>query len=401
MRKHTLTAIGTALLLSSAGIATAQTTSPNTTPGNTGVRTTAPGTTGAATTTSSFGQTLRGKDVVNLEGDSIGEVKSVQGDRLVVSVGGFLGIGERDVALSRSQVSVTGVGDDQKLVTSLTKDELKAMPEVAMDSNSRSGTATMPRDGDKRMTTSSDTRIPGAADSSATTTAFNQNLRGKDIENLDGDSIGEVKRVEGDRLVVSVGGFLGMGERDVALSRSQVTVTGVGDDQKLVTSLTEDELKAMPEVAMDSTPRAGTASTARDSGMTSPSNTQPMSTTAGNNTTTSANPSTAAGFNQTLRGKDVVNVEGDTIGEVKGIQGDNLVVSVGGFLGIGARDVALSRSQVSVTGVGDDQKLVTSLTKDELKAMPEVTMDTPRTGGTTPMPRDSGTTAPGGTRPTQ
>jgi len=122
--------------------------------------------------------------------------------------------------------------------------------------------------------------------------------------------------------------------------------------------------------------------------------------TPGNSDTTITTPSATGSFNQSLRGKDVVNVEGDTIGEVKGIQGDSLVVSVGGFLGIGARDVALSRSQVSVTGVGDDQKIVTSLTKDELKAMPEVTMDTPRTG-TTPMPRDSGTTAPGGTRPIQ
>lgn len=105
----------------------------------------------------------------------------------------------------------------------------------------------------------------------------------------------------------------------------------------------------------------------------------------------------SATLSQTLKGKDVVNLEGDTIGEVKGIQGDNLVVSVGGFLGIGARTVALSRSQVSVTGVGDDQKIVTSLTKDELKAMPEVALETPRTA---PAPRDA-TSPPGGTRPMQ
>ncbi len=143
MRTHTLTALATVLMLGTAGIASAQTTAPTTpstpsTMGNTDTSVTTPSAT--------LSESLRGKDVVNLEGDSIGEVKGIQGDNLVVSVGGFLGIGARNVALSRSQVSITGTGDDQKIVTSLTKDELKAMPEVTLDTTAPR-TAPAARDG--------------------------------------------------------------------------------------------------------------------------------------------------------------------------------------------------------------------------------------------------------------
>lgn len=70
-----------------------------------------------------------GKDVVSAAGDKIGSVTKIDGDRVIVSVGGFLGIGSHDVALSWSQLSPNDTGDKQQLVTALSKEELKAMPE--------------------------------------------------------------------------------------------------------------------------------------------------------------------------------------------------------------------------------------------------------------------------------
>jgi hypothetical protein len=70
-------------------------------------------------------------------------------------------------------------------------------------------------------------------------------------------------------------------------------------------------------------------------------------------------------------GKDVVNAQGDKIGTVEKIEGNNVIVSVGGFLGIGSHDVSVAWNQLSMSGTGDQAKLKTSLTKDELKAMPE------------------------------
>ncbi len=70
-----------------------------------------------------------GKTVINTDGDKIGEVSKIIDDQVVVSVGGFLGIGSHDVALNWKELKTTGSGDDMKLETALTKDELKNMPE--------------------------------------------------------------------------------------------------------------------------------------------------------------------------------------------------------------------------------------------------------------------------------
>jgi hypothetical protein len=85
-------------------------------------------------------QTIVGKNVVNTKGDAIGEVKAVHGDQVIVSVGGFLGIGSRDVALNWSELTMSGSGDNAKLQTSMTKDELKSLPEYKA-SNSSSGSS--------------------------------------------------------------------------------------------------------------------------------------------------------------------------------------------------------------------------------------------------------------------
>jgi hypothetical protein len=87
----------------------------------------------------------------------------------------------------------------------------------------------------------------------------------------------------------------------------------------------------------------------------------------------------APGSLRGLEGKDVLNMEGDKIGQVEAIAGDALIVSVGGFLGIGERKVALSRGNVNITGAGDAVKIQTTMTKDQLRALPEYTGATTRT----------------------
>jgi sporulation protein YlmC with PRC-barrel domain len=68
-----------------------------------------------------------------------------------------------------------------------------------------------------------------------------------------GDGIGEIEDVLIDAdgqvtgITVEVGGFLGMGERTVELSPEQFTVTQNDDDVRVDVSLTEDQLKDLPE----------------------------------------------------------------------------------------------------------------------------------------------------------
>lgn len=60
--------------------------------------------------------------------DSKGQVVAV-----VISVGGFLGMGEKDVAIGWDDVSRTGDADDQELRIAMTREELSAAPEFEME----------------------------------------------------------------------------------------------------------------------------------------------------------------------------------------------------------------------------------------------------------------------------
>lgn len=69
-------------------------------------------------------------------------------------------------------------------------------------------------------------------------------LEGQQVIGPGGESIGEIDNVVA---IVSVGGFLGMGDKKVALSRDHLKVTKSGNDIRVTTNLTEDELRTMPE----------------------------------------------------------------------------------------------------------------------------------------------------------
>ena len=95
----------------------------------------------AATTTPSTGDAwqsrfsadeLIGKDVVNAKGDQVGEIQDVVVDPsskamyAVVSVGGFLGMGDKDVAMSFDQLRLGA--DDAILMSEQSEDQLKQLP---------------------------------------------------------------------------------------------------------------------------------------------------------------------------------------------------------------------------------------------------------------------------------
>ena len=64
----------------------------------------------------------------------------------------------------------------------------------------------------------------------------------------------------------------------------------------------------------------------------------------------------------------------EEIGSVDHVHGTQVVIDVGGFLGIGAKPVALPMSELEFMRDEDgDVHAVTSWTKDQLKEMPEHT----------------------------
>jgi sporulation protein YlmC with PRC-barrel domain len=83
-----------------------------------------------------FSSKLKGLSVYNQKDESIGEItdlaiKDHQVDALILSVGGFLGMGERYVAVSPSSVNVRYDSKNDKWLASMntSKEALKAAPE--------------------------------------------------------------------------------------------------------------------------------------------------------------------------------------------------------------------------------------------------------------------------------
>jgi hypothetical protein len=70
-------------------------------------------------------------------------------------------------------------------------------------------------------------------------------------------------------------------------------------------------------------------------------------------------------------GKAIYSAEGDKIGKVTKVSGAQVIVPVGGFLGIGTHDIALNWGEITTTGSGSDMELHTILTKDQIKNLPE------------------------------
>lgn len=102
-----------------------------------------------------------------------------------------------------------------------------------------------------------------------------------------------------------------------------------------------------------------------------------------------------------LNGTDVMDANGDVIGNITDvIQGPGegeVVIGIGGFLGIGRYDVAMGLSDLSFNA--EEQAISVSMTREELEALPEydaTDMESlpPETQVSTLMADDTGTPAP-------
>jgi len=78
---------------------------------------------------------LVGSKVYNAANENIGSIEDIvlkpdgSMDEVVLSVGGFLGIGDKYVAVPFSNLKITRDGTSLKVVTDGTKDSLKALPD--------------------------------------------------------------------------------------------------------------------------------------------------------------------------------------------------------------------------------------------------------------------------------
>ena len=223
----------------------------------------AEGTTTTDTTTNATGATnvevdagkLIGQNVVDANGDTVGEIDSVMVDGngkvqgVVIDVSSWLQ-SEKLISVPWTDLQIS---NDNKIVgTSLTKESATAAATYAYADPANKG---------KVFTDDSAT---GAATGTETGTAMGTPIKNSDgsinasqlmglkVENPDGNNVGEIGEVVLDDggqvqgVVVDVGGFLGVGERPVLLDWKDVTLAGSGNEVKANVNATVESLKAMP-----------------------------------------------------------------------------------------------------------------------------------------------------------
>lgn len=208
-----------------------------------------------ATTTEVDAGKLIGQNVVDANGDTVGEIDAVMVDskgkvqNVVLDVSSWLQ-SEKLISVPWSDLQISS--DNKVVATSLTKDSAKQAAAYAYADPAHKG---------KVFT---DGTVTGAGTGTGTGMALGtpikngdgsinaSQLMGLNVENPNGDKVGEIGEVilddsgKVDGVVVDVGGFLGVGTHPVLLDWKDVQLAGSGNDVKANVAATVESLKAMP-----------------------------------------------------------------------------------------------------------------------------------------------------------
>ncbi len=211
-------------------------------------------------------------------------------DAVLVDIGGFLGMGERQVAVDMSALKIVQDdatdADDWFLVLQTDRATLEGAPPYVVPGMATTGAATN-TDAAATETAATDTAAAPAADGSTTATATDttatdmatapaagsmalpegytavertgltaETLTGASVHDASDRSIAEVQDLvltsdgQVTDVVLDVGGFLGIGAKRVAIPLDRLTVAkDDGGAVRLWVNMTKEELQALPDYA--------------------------------------------------------------------------------------------------------------------------------------------------------
>jgi len=200
--------------------------------------------------------------IISLNGDT---------EAVLVDFGGFLGIGEKTVAISMANLVMVpdaDSADDYFIVFQGNKAAIEGAPEFDPDMifEAAPADAAMAPGADTAANT---TAAAPATDMNATTETANDmaaaepadlavmaetDLVGKRVMGMNDEDVGEISAVAMDAdgkisgAVVDVGGFLGMGEKRVALGSEALTIVrdANGEVQHFRVTMTQEQLETLP-----------------------------------------------------------------------------------------------------------------------------------------------------------
>ncbi|ESY75351.1 PRC-barrel domain-containing protein [Mesorhizobium sp. M0051] len=317
--------------------------------------------------------------------DKDGQAKSV-----IIGVGGFLGVGTKNVAFDYDKLQWAEKNGDRWLVARTTKEELTAQaefdtkpyapapaaPTAAPTAPATTDTAQKPVD-----MNAAPTEPVKRADGNLATNIIGEtvyNGTGDDAQNI--GSVNDIvltKEGKAQSLIIGVGGFLGIGAKNVPYDFNKAKWAERNGDRWLVAQTTKEELQAQPDFnrkAYDPLP-ATTASNA-------PPATAPAAATAPDQTKTAAIDKSALTEMPVgeirvddLKGTTVYGANDAKVGVIGDVvltpdkKPDAVIVDVGGFLGIGAKEVAVGMDNLKfMTDKNGKRYLYTTFTKQQLEA---------------------------------
>ncbi|WP_182085426.1 PRC-barrel domain-containing protein [Aureimonas sp. ME7] len=383
----------------------------------------------------------------------------------VIDTGSFLGDQSKTVAVPYNQIEwTTGENNALRAVLTATREQLTAAPAFAVNETATAPAGGMAPAGGTAATTGTmapagetNAMAPAAsggmaaapssdmaaatttpATSAAGTTAgsgeyiatlgtdqfLSGDLIGDNVYSgpaADADNIGKINDLvlsangQIDGVLVGVGGFLGIGEKDVGVPFDNIAMAADANGEPRATlAATKEQLTNAPtfdegdrnEVAANTTATttgetgaattgmaAGTAGMAAGTGMAANDTAATGTGVATGESTASTGgtaPATDVGSPVTgadltadnLIGTSVYGPENQTIGSIGDIaltpqgQVDAVIVDVGGFLGIGAKPVAVAMDNLQfMRDSGGTLTLTTQFTQDQLRNAPEYNRD--------------------------
>ena len=284
---------------------------------------------------------LIGTEVYSAQDENMGEVHDVlltedgQVDAIIVDVGGFLGMGAREVALGMDDLELRADGEDNLYVfTPYTQDQLEGSPEYD------EATWTDERD-EQRVTGDMAAQQPAQDDEMADDQmAANETESGMD----------------GEHVVADGGTVMVQSEETNFQLNFEIRLAGREDAQVGETNEMDQQDSAEAEQAEPGVDETETAAVNRD-GMESVDMGQLRA--------------------DDLIGSDVYGANDENLGNVGDIllteEGsfDAIIVDVGGFLGMGAHEVALGLDNVEfMRDQNENWYVYTGYTEDQLEAAP-------------------------------
>lgn len=219
----------------------------------------------ATTAEGSLVSKIIGADVYDSAADDaakIGDVKDIviandgKAKYIVIGVGGFLGIGEKNVAYDFSKAEWVEKKGERWLVAKTSKEDLTAQPDFDLKAyDTMASNAAAPANNEPAATTTDKTATAAIDKASLTELPVDKistnDFVGTTVYGADDAKVGEIGDVvlstdkKVDAVIVDVGGFLGMGEKQVAVGLEKLKFMADKDGNRyLYTNFTKAQLEA-------------------------------------------------------------------------------------------------------------------------------------------------------------